>query len=107
MLDGFEVGVRYSKSLGRWQSAKLLPVDLPGDSSALFYFFNPSNTEMLVKVLDGCGHNGHWWVYAASATDVGFEILVTNTRTGATRTYTNDLGNAPPALTDTGAFRCP
>ena len=107
MLDGFEVGVRYSTSgSGRWRSAKLLPVDLPGQSSALFYFFDPSNAEMLVKVQDGCGVNRHWWVYAASATDVGFETQVKNTRTGAIKTYTNDPGNAPPALTDSVAFPC-
>ncbi len=45
---------------------------VPGatNESGLFWFFDDDNWEMLVKVLDGCGTNGHFWVFLAAATDV-------------------------------------
>jgi hypothetical protein len=49
------------------------------DDSGLFYFFDPNNWEMLVKVLDGCAFNEHHWVYAATASDVGIKLVVRDT----------------------------
>ena len=49
------------------------------DDSGLFYFFEPNNWEMLLKVLDGCGVNQHHWVFAATASDVGIELVVRGT----------------------------
>ena len=72
--------------------------------SGLFYFFAPNNWEMLLKVLDGCGVNQHHWVFAASATDVGLELMVRDTMSGASKTYTKDPGEPAPAITDVGAF---
>lgn len=72
--------------------------------SGLFYFFDADNWEMLVKVLDGCGVNGHHWVFAASATDVGLDLKVTDTQTGFSRRYTKDPGEAARAINDVGAF---
>ncbi len=46
------------------------------DTAALFYFFSPDNPEMLLKVLDGCGVNGHWWVFGSAATDLRYRISV-------------------------------
>ena len=74
------------------------------DVSGLLWFFEPDNWEMLVKVLDGCGVNGHYWVFAASATDVGFEIEVTDTQTGDLRQYTKNPGEAAVAMADMAAF---
>lgn len=78
------------------------------DESGLFYFFDPANWEMLVKVLDGCGTNNHFWVFAAAATNVEYTLTVTDTQSNATRTYSNSLGTQAPAITDTEAFAtCP
>ena len=74
------------------------------DVSGLLWFFEPDNWEMLVKVLDGCGVNGHYWVFAASATDVGFDIEVTDTQTGDVRHYTKNPGEAAVAMADMAAF---
>lgn len=80
-------------------------VDQPvSDNSGVFWFFNAGNWEMLVKVLDGCSFNGHFWVFSAATTDVEYTLTVTDTDTGATATYTNPLGNAAAALTDTEAL---
>ena len=74
------------------------------NDSGLFRFFDPDNWEMLIKVLDGCALNGHHWVYAASATDLGLDITVTDTATGSTWTYAKPPGEPAPAITETKAF---
>ncbi len=44
-----------------------------------FWFFEPANIELVVKVLDGCSINGHRWVVMGGLTDVGVEITVRDT----------------------------
>lgn len=74
------------------------------DDSAIFWFFRADNWEMLVKVLDGCANNGHYWVFAAATTNVEYTLKVTDTTTGAVRVYTNPLGTSSPSITDNRAF---
>ncbi len=74
------------------------------DDSGLFYFFDGENWELLVKVLDGCRFNSHFWVFAAATTDVEYELRITDTATGDVRTYQNPLGVDSPALNDVEAF---
>ena len=69
--------------------------------SGLFWFFNSSNWEMLVKVLDACDTNGRFWMLAAATTDVEYTLRVTDTETGVFREYFNPLGTAAPAMVDT------
>ncbi|MEM9556199.1 MAG: hypothetical protein AAGC60_18215 [Acidobacteriota bacterium] len=84
------------------------PVPGPTPDSTLFTFFGTDNWEVLVKVLDGCALNDHFWVFAAAATDVEYTLTVTDTFTGTVRNYSNPLGTASPAINDTGAFdTCP
>lgn len=77
------------------------------DDSGLFSFFEPSNWEILVKVLDGCDNNGRMWVLGASTTDLGYRITVTDTISGESRSYENDPGRPAPAIVDTEAFTAP
>lgn len=77
------------------------------DDTAGFWFFGPSNTEMLYKVLDGCGVNGRQWFFAGGLTDVEVAVTVRDTKTGATKVYTNPLGHVFETITDTDAFGCP
>jgi len=78
-----------------------------GDSSNL-WFFSPNNWEMLFKVLDGCAINNHYWVFFAATTDVGFTVTVTDTQEDEVTVYSNPLGQAANAVTDTSAFAtCP
>ncbi len=74
------------------------------DDSGLFWFFSETNWELLVKVLDACTSNGHHWVFAASATDVGFDLQVRDTVTGQVRRYTHTAGAPARALADVTAF---
>jgi hypothetical protein len=83
-------------------------VPLAGGDSGAFWFFGFSNWEMLVKVLDGCGVNGHFWVFAAGSTDLEYTLRVTDTSTGNVQEYFNPLGGTATAITDTIAFAdCP
>jgi hypothetical protein len=80
----------------------------PVTDSGILWFFSANNWEMLLKVLDGCDINNHYWVFAASATAVEWTITVTDTQTDAVMQYFNPSGVASPAITDTAAFAtCP
>lgn len=81
------------------------PNDPPVDA-ALFWFFAPENWELLVKVLDGCSLNGHWWVIGAAATNVEFGVFVQDNVTQKTWTHRNAPGVLAPAFADVEAFGC-
>ena len=106
LQDGrFDVRVGWANEAGEGGPAYAAPertVD-----SGLFWFFEPSNWEMLVKVLDGCGVNGNYWVLAGSATTLGFEITVTDTQADETRRYAKtDRRERAAAFVDSAAFPC-
>jgi hypothetical protein len=69
-----------------------------------FWFFSANNVEMIIKVVDGTAVNGKFWVFAAGLTNVNVVITVTDTKTGAVKTYTNPQGTAFQPIQDTGAF---
>ena len=52
------------------------------DQGILYWLFDPQNPEALVKVLDGRGINGHWWLDLAVASDLRSVALVTHSGTG-------------------------
>jgi hypothetical protein len=72
----------------------------------LFWFFSPENPEMLIKVLNACTFNQKFWVFYAAGTDVGLTTTVTDTKTGAFKTYSNVRGTAAPPELDSSAFDC-
>ncbi len=74
------------------------------NSSAIFTFFGENNWEVLVKVLNGCAINSHYWVFASASTDVEYTLTVLDTATGKSAVYQNLLGQASPAVTDTNAL---
>jgi chitodextrinase len=71
-----------------------------------FWFFSQANVEMLIKVLDGCGLGQHFWVFAGGLTNVEVDITVTDTKTGAMKTYKNPQNTPFQPLQDTSAFPC-
>jgi hypothetical protein len=44
--------------------------------SGTFWFFQGSNPEIMVKILDGRPVNGHWWVFISSNTSLEFRVRV-------------------------------
>jgi hypothetical protein len=77
------------------------------DNTGVFWFFQQDNWELLIKVIDACSFNQHFWVFGAGATDVNYVVSVTDLQTNATWEYENTQGHASPAITDTSAFTCP
>ncbi len=73
-------------------------------SSGHFWFFDPDNTEIVVKVLDACQSFGHFWVFAAGMTNVEVELVVTDLATGLERRYANAMGKAFEPVLDVDAF---
>ncbi|HEX3127331.1 MAG TPA: hypothetical protein VH394_08380 [Thermoanaerobaculia bacterium] len=45
--------------------------------SGYFWFFNPDNAEVTIKILDGRAVNGKYWIFLASMTDLQFTARVT------------------------------
>jgi|CXWL01.1.fsa_nt_gi hypothetical protein len=84
-----------------------LPIPQTSDTGS-FYFFSPSNYELIVKVLDGCGVNGRYWVFAGGLTNVATTITVHDHADDSERVYTNLQGTAFLPIQDTSAFSlCP
>ena len=82
-------------------------VGLTADSG-YFWFFNPANIEIVVKVLDGCAVNNHYWNFLAGLTNVEVTTTVTDTLSGETKVYTNQAGTPFAPVQDTSAFAtCP
>ncbi len=77
------------------------------DDSGYFWFFDPANVEMTVKVLDGCGLNNRYWVFVSGLTNVGVTLKVTDLETGTVKMYVNPVNQTFKTVTDTGAFACP
>jgi hypothetical protein len=80
-------------------------VSLTSDTGC-FWFFNSSNVELVIKVLDGRALNGHFWVFYGALSNVGYTITVTDTERNEVRTYTNPLGDFG-SVGDTSAFKVP
>jgi hypothetical protein len=77
------------------------------DDTGLFWFFDGANLELVVKTIDGCEVNGHFWVFAGGMTDVETEITITDTVTGNWKSYRNPPRTAFLPIQDTHAFECP
>ena len=63
--------------------------------SGYFWFFDPDNLELVVKTLDGCGVDGHFWFFAAGLTNLEVTITVTDRTTGEMKTYRNPARTPP------------
>jgi hypothetical protein len=77
------------------------------DNSAGFWFFDPTNAEVVFKVLNGCGVNNRYWYFAAGMTNVEVTLTVTDTKNGVQKRYVNPLGKPFEVILDTGSFVCP
>lgn len=60
--------------------------------------------ELLIKVLDGCPINNHYWIFFESANDQEFTVMVTDLDTDKQAEYANLLNNRADEVTDTSAF---
>jgi hypothetical protein len=106
-LNGQRFKVTATFDAGGGNAGAAHAVTLTADTG-YFWFFNSSNVEVVVKVLNGCGSGGHYWVFAAGLTNVETVLTVTDTRTRAMKSYTNPPNTTFAPIQDTSAFAtCP
>ncbi len=107
LLEGrFKVTAWVKKDVGLSQinMPARIKKSLIGDEASLFYFFTYDNPELLVKVVDACAINGKHWVFASAATDLDYQVVVSDLVTNYQKTYTGDRSNS--LIKDTLSFSC-
>lgn len=106
-LNGGRFKVEANWQTNDGQSGAGRAVRLTSDTG-YFWFFGESNVEVVVKALDACSLSNRHWVFAAGLTNVRVTLIVTDTKTGAVRTYFNPLNTPFQPIQDTSAFAtCP
>jgi 6-phosphogluconolactonase (cycloisomerase 2 family) len=98
--ERFKIRVRWRDFDGNEGDGVAVPLT---SDSGYFWFFDSANVELVIKVLDGRGVNGHFWVFYGSLSSVEYTITVLDTATGRLRFYTNPSG-ALASVADTEAF---
>jgi len=102
----FQVSVAWQAPDGRTGFG--VPTPLTRDTGA-FWFFEPGNRELMVKMLDACAVDGSFWFYAAGLTDVGVAIWVDDAQRGtlaARWTHESPLGQPFQPVADVHSFPC-
>jgi hypothetical protein len=87
----FRVSVEFRDPFQNGATVQAKAIPLTGDTGA-FWFFNASNIELMIKLLDGRPVNGRFWIYYGALSDVRYTITVTDTVTQKTKTYENTPG---------------
>ncbi len=96
-----------SAGFGIGKAARSVPFS---NQTGAFWFFDAENLEIVVKVLNGCGLNGSYWVFIGGLTNVESFVQIVDTRNGGlTRLYANVIERRPfPTVQDVTAFpNCP
>ena len=109
MLGRFEVKVDWqtASTSGKGQIMSFGGQRAENNDSAFFWFFNATNFEMGLKILDACSINNRFWVFISGLTDQGWMVRIRDTKNGATRTYSNAVGHLTSTTADTSALACP
>lgn len=104
--DRFSVVAQWKTSDGRSGTGTVVRLT---EDSGYFWFFDPTNVELVFKVLDACTFSRpNYWFYAGGLTNVQVTITVTDSKTGATQTYSNPLNKPFQPIQDSAAFAtCP
>jgi hypothetical protein len=98
----FRVSVIFSAPSLGITNAPAQAVPMTSDTGH-FWFFSSGNIELVIKAVDGRGFNGYFWVFYGALSDVEYTITVTDTVTGAVKTYANQAGHLA-SVADTSAF---
>ncbi len=91
---------------GSGQSGAGNPISITPNTGA-FWFFDPSNVEVFVKILDACRESGTFNVYVNGLTHLGVTVTVTDTESGTSKTFVNPEGAPFSLIFDGSTFACP
>jgi hypothetical protein len=78
----FRVRAAWKDFEGRTGTGHAEPLN---QTTGYFWFFNDTNVELAIKVLDGRTLNGHHWVFYGALSNVEYVITVQDTETGQER----------------------
>lgn len=104
--DRFDVSATFVDQFGGSGDVQMA-TELTPDTGYGF-FQDPTNVELVIKVLDACVPFNRFWVFAAGLTDQGITLRVCDRETGVLNIYDNPLKTPFAPIQDTGAFAtCP
>ena len=99
---GYEVSMCYVTQEGESGPVK---AEAWSGEAGILWFFGRNNPEVLVKVLDGCGVNGHRWAFVAPVTTLDFNLWITGPD-GSRWEHGNPQGATASTKSDITAFPC-
>lgn len=73
------------------------------DDTGVFFWVDPQNIEVMIKVLDGRETNNHFWVFYGALSNLEFTLVVTDTEIDECKEYINPIGSFA-SVGDTAAF---
>lgn len=79
------------------------PIPLTQETG-LFWFFSPTNVELMVKVLDACPLFQRYWVFASGLTNVDVTLTVEDRWSGDLQRYQRTGGALFAPIADTSSF---
>ena len=82
----FEVKIDFATAGGATGDGQAVALT---DESGYFWFFDDANVELVIKVIDGCGFNNRYWVFAGGLTNVETHLTVRDT-SNPTAVFTRD-----------------
>jgi hypothetical protein len=104
LRDGrFRVRVEWTDFQNRQGQGHAEPLN---QTTGTFWFFNDTNLEIAIKVLDGRALNDHFWVFYGALSNVEYRLTVEDLTTGEVREYFNPLHQFA-SRGDTSAFLDP
>ena len=96
----FEVKVTWTDFQNNTGDGQAIPLTA---DTGYFWFFTNTNVELVIKVLDARGVNGHFWVFYGALSNVHYELTVRDSQTGDIQVYDNPSGQFA-SVGDTLAF---
>ncbi len=96
----FRVEVQWTDFAGNTGQATAVQTTADG---GYFWFFNPNNVELALKILDGQLVNDKFWVFYAALSNVRFVVRIYDEGGNLVKVYRNPFGNLA-SVADTQAF---
>ena len=100
--ERFHVTVKFKNPLAGNAETQARAIPGTGDTG-YFWFFDETNFELAVKILDGTPVNGKHWVFWGALSDVEYTLTVIDTLTLNVKEYRNPRGRVCGGA-DTSAF---